>query len=399
VQEDNLKPKKEADRGKSAQQEKPAVPSVVAEGSFAQNLPQLRLLASVFDSAQEGIVITETDLDPPGPRILAVNPSFCRISGYAAEEVLGKTPRILQGPRTDRSLLDRIKPTLRAQKIFRGETYNYRKNGEEFLMRWYITPVFDESQTRVTHYVAMQQDVTEEARLRSIAQTVNAMDNMSYVFAGVRHELGNRVNSTKAALTLLRKHFDSLPRDKVISYLDAVLGELERIEYLLETLRTFSAHETVKVQALSIRKFMDQFLAVLDMSFKDKSISFDCILPEELGFVHGDSRALHQVLLNLVANGVDAVENRSDGALILRVESRGGRWLVRVEDNGVGMTVAQINDLFKPFRTTKPKGTGLGLVVSQKLVTQMGGFLHFESQLGVGTVATISLGQAPEPSS
>lgn len=337
------------------------------------------------------MVITDADLEPPGPRILAVNPAFTEITGYSAEEALGQNPRFLQGPRTEGSVLRRIRPTLESGATFEGETYNYRKNGDEFLMRWYITPITGDGGRNVTHYLAVQRDVTEDRQLQTLAQTLNSMENLGYVFAGVRHELGNPLNSAKAALTFLRQHVESLPKGKVAAYLDAALAEMDRMEYLMKTLRSFTSHELVTVRATAMEPFLEQFVSVLRVSFEDRQATLDLRVPGDPGKALADPRALHQVLLNLVSNAVDAVEGCIAPTVTLEVRRWKEQLHLTVLDNGVGMSGEQQENLFKPFHTSKVHGTGLGLVLSRKLTAQMGGTLEIISQRGAGTAATVRL--------
>ena len=86
------------------------------------------------------------------------------MTGYQAAEVLGKTPRILQGPRTERGVLDRLKVDLRERGRFLGETYDYRKDGSEFRIHWSVWPLTN-SEGAVTHYVALQRDMSPGRRL------------------------------------------------------------------------------------------------------------------------------------------------------------------------------------------------------------------------------------------
>lgn len=132
----------------------------------------LRLLESAVQQTSEAITITTAELDPPGPRIVYVNPAFTRITGYTAEEVLGKTPRILQGPKTDRAELDRMLQRLMHRQTFQGETVNYRKDGTDFIMEWYVAPLMD-STFQITHFVAVQRDVTERNRTEEEVHKLN----------------------------------------------------------------------------------------------------------------------------------------------------------------------------------------------------------------------------------
>jgi len=118
------------------------------------------LLTDAMRHAREAVLITTAELDPPGPEIVYVNEGFCRMTGYARAEVIGETPRILHGPKTDRAQLDRLRHQLSLEQPFDGETINYRKDGSEYVIEWYIVPLRDTA-GKITHWMAIQRDVTE----------------------------------------------------------------------------------------------------------------------------------------------------------------------------------------------------------------------------------------------
>ncbi|WP_421119029.1 PP2C family protein-serine/threonine phosphatase [Aquihabitans daechungensis] len=130
------------------------------------------LLAAATHVARNAVCITDADLDDPGPRIVYVNPAFERMTGYSANEVQGRNPRFLQGPATDRRVLDRLRTDLETGRSFQGETVNYRKDGTPFTMAWRIAAVRDQD-GQVTHYVAAQDDLSAlrgtQQLLRSLA--------------------------------------------------------------------------------------------------------------------------------------------------------------------------------------------------------------------------------------
>lgn len=126
----------------------------------------LRLLNSAVMQSGESILITDAELDEPGPRIVFANPAFTRMTGYAAREVLGRTPRMLAGARTDRATLRRLRETLQRGEQFEGEAINYRKDGTEYLQAWIITPLRNAA-NRVTHFVAVQRDITERQQAQA----------------------------------------------------------------------------------------------------------------------------------------------------------------------------------------------------------------------------------------
>ena len=139
---------------------------------------QLRLLESAVTTTNDAVLITEAEpIDELGPRIQYVNPAFTRMTGYTLEEVLGKTPRILQGEKTDRATLDRIRTALRNWQSVRADLINYRKDGTEFWVELSIVPIADESGW-FTHWVAVQRDISDRKLAETALQQLNELLEM-----------------------------------------------------------------------------------------------------------------------------------------------------------------------------------------------------------------------------
>ncbi len=133
---------------------------------------ELRLLEACVARLNDIILITEAEpIEGDGPRILYVNDAFVRRTGYAREEAIGKTPRILQGPKTQRDALDRIRVALKAWQPVREELINYTKSGEEFWLELDIVPLADEKGW-FTHWIAVERDISE--RKKAEAATLQA---------------------------------------------------------------------------------------------------------------------------------------------------------------------------------------------------------------------------------
>lgn len=147
------------------------------------------LLAAV-EATGEAILITSPDLDAPGPIIEYANPAFTTMTGYRAEEVLGRSPRFLQGPGTDRAALDRMKAALRAGEPYQGEAVNYRKDGSTYTVEWLITPVRDAG-GRITRWVSAQRDVTERRA---------AEDRQGMLVRELHHRVKNTLATVQAVL-------------------------------------------------------------------------------------------------------------------------------------------------------------------------------------------------------
>jgi PAS domain S-box-containing protein len=134
--------------------------------------------AAVIEAAAESILITTTDLDAPGPAIVYVNPAFERMTGWSSSEVLGKSPRIFQGPKTDHRVFSDLREKLLSRRLWEGQTINYRKDGSEFWMEWSIVPLKNEH-GKVYQYVAIQRDVSARVEAEQSLQEAQAAERVA----------------------------------------------------------------------------------------------------------------------------------------------------------------------------------------------------------------------------
>ncbi len=121
------------------------------------------LLRAAIEAIGDAVIITSPELDEPGPIIRYTNPAFTAMTGYASAEVIGRTPRLLQGPDTDPRELRRIRQELTAGGTFQGEGINYRKDGSTYVIDWLITPIRDPAGA-VTAWLSIQRDITARKR-------------------------------------------------------------------------------------------------------------------------------------------------------------------------------------------------------------------------------------------
>jgi len=150
----------------------------------------MKLLDVAVDQAKEAVLITSAQLDLPGPEILFVNPALCAMTGYSRDEIMHKTPRILQGPKSDRAMLQRLRDALGRGETFSGETVNYRKDGGEYYVEWDITPIRAAS-GEISHFLSIQRNVTA----RKLAE--DQLQEMYRQVERSRNDLGSILNELR----------------------------------------------------------------------------------------------------------------------------------------------------------------------------------------------------------
>ncbi len=142
-----------------------------------QRASELRLFHEVIEQTDNAVLVTEgTPIDEPGPRIVYANPAFVEMTGYHTDELIGRTPRILQGPETDRDTLDALRDALEAGEAWAGETVNYRKDGTPFILQWNVSPVRN-GKGEIEYWASVQRDVTEtRQRKRELRRQRNLLE-------------------------------------------------------------------------------------------------------------------------------------------------------------------------------------------------------------------------------
>ncbi|MCX7173026.1 MAG: PAS domain S-box protein [Proteobacteria bacterium] len=375
---------------------------------------QLRKLSLAVEQSPESVVITDIDA-----RIEYVNDAFVKTSGYSREEAIGKNPRILQSGKTSRQTYAALWDALTHERAWKGELYNRRKDGSEFIEFVHITPI-RQPDGNITHYLAVKEDITEKK-------------HMGEELDRHRHHLEDLVASRTAQLAEAREHADAANKAKssflanmsheIRTPLNAVLG-LARIgmrdnqgretvktyarisasgEHLLGVINGILDFSKIAAGKLKVEKRPFALFAVIDnvKSFvaahqaEAKGLApVVSLAPDLHDWVEGDSMRLAQILTNLLSN---AIKFTKSGEVRLCAARDGDRVCFRVADSGIGMSEEQLARLFQSFEqadsstTRNYGGTGLGLAISQGLAHLMGGDISVDSRPGEGSSFTLEL--------
>ena len=328
-------------------------------------------------------------LIPDGPTLSFgyVNPGFEKLFGYARSEVLGQPVGILaHGPLRPDGLL---RVDFDPKNPHRGEAVLKTKAGEKVLAEIDLRTVDLEG---LEGGVLVLRDVTAYRRLEQIAAASEVSESTGYLLAGIRHEVGNPLNSLKTTLTLLTDPSVELPAARRADYMSRALGEIKRMESLLEQMRTFNANETVQLGPVSVRHFFERLVRLVADDCAARATTIE-VAEGAAATIVADSRVLHQTMVLLLTNALDAMESSRERRIVLGCDVDARSVRVWISDTGPGMTRDQIANAQRPFVTTKVKGTGLGLPIAHRYAHLMKCRLELASVVGEGTRCTLEFEQ------
>jgi PAS domain S-box-containing protein len=373
----------------------------------------LRLLESVITNANDAVMVTEAQTPAGGPSIVYVNEAFNKMTGYTVEEVIGKTPRMLQGPKTDKKELSRIREAIKAQKTIEVEIVNYKKNGEEYWVNFTIVPVADKDGV-ITHFVAIQRDVTARRRQEEMAREKlerlvkertrelnealkkekDLVELKSKFVAIASHEFRTPLATINFATNYLKDYSERLQPLDMKRKLESIEKQVKHMTFLLDDLLTLSKSESGKTRAVARKIDIHDFFTkiVEEVLYTEKSrhnimFTFDSKVRE----VEIDEKLLRNVFINLLTNAIKFSPESSE--VSLSVQTVDDQLRISVKDHGLGIPSHEFDKIFDPFHRGSNagaiQGTGLGLSIVKKAIELLDGQLDFRSEVGKGSEFTV----------
>jgi signal transduction histidine kinase len=234
--------------------------------------------------------------------------------------------------------------------------------------------------------------VLENTRDHQRLQERERLAALGQMAAGLAHEIKNPLGAIKGAAQLLQQE----PSQQ--EFLDIIVEEVERLDGVVRSVLSYAKTDAGKAQPVDVNAVVERTCLLLSKS-PEHEVRFQLDLCDLPTFALGNAEHLRQILINLVNNAVEANQGRGVVSVTTRRERPGSEPFaeVIVADSGPGLSDEAKRGLFVPFFTTKPRGTGLGLAVTQRLVTAMGGRIEVNSRQGYGAAFTVRLPASPNP--
>ncbi|MFQ3661731.1 MAG: PAS domain S-box protein [Chloroflexaceae bacterium] len=369
---------------------------------------QLRLLETAVAQLNDMVMITEADpLDEPGPVIVFVNDAFERITGYSRAEALGRSPRFLQGPRTQRSELDRVRRALQQRELVSVQVINYTKSGREYWTEFNIVPLMN-AEGQCTHFVSIQRDITQQLELEEQLRQAQRLEAVGQLTGGIAHDFNNLLTVILGNAELLSEALAGNPDLHTLA--EIISAAAQRGSALTQHLLSFARRQALDPRAVDVNQLISGMDGLIRRALGEH-IEIRLILAPDLWPALVDPAQLESALLNLCINARDAMP--TGGALTIETTNvvldpeyadrhteviPGAYVLVAVSDTGMGIPPEHLPHVFEPFFTTKEKGkgSGLGLSMVYGFVKQSQGHITIYSEPGQGATVKLYLPRTVE---
>ena len=354
-------------------------------------------LEDIIKSTNDIVIVTEASpVDAPGPHIVYVNQAFTELTGFTAKEVIGKSPRILQGPDSDPKTRAKIREALIEKKAIRTTIVNYSKSGRKYWLDLNIIPLKNKK-GEVTHFAAIERDLTDikdaEEEIKKKNKQLQELNQTKNKFLGIAsHDLRNPLYLIRSFSEVLKDGSVGDLNVKQKELLNKIFDSSNYMRSLLENLLDISKIESGKIdlnkKVQNLNALATTQLELNQLLANKKNIRLH-LSPGNIPQVAFDENALVQVMGNFIGNAIKF--SPPDTPIHVLTEKQGSHVKFSVKDEGPGLSDEDQKLLFGEFQTlsSKPTGgeksTGLGLAIVKKIIILHGGEVGVESRVGEGS--------------
>ncbi len=346
------------------------------------------LIETVFNSIQEGIIVT----DAKG-RITYVNDAACNLFGFEADGSIGKRLDERVRGLDWESLSNSTGAISRDMEIF------YPANK---FINFYVVPLLIErrekrSRARFSHaepvgHAMILRDITESRRSTEKTIESERLNALTLLAAGVAHEIGNPLNSLHIHLQLMERTVRKLSgreRDELQESIDIARSEISRLDSIVTQFLRAIRPSKPQLHPENVNTIVEEAVRFFTPEIQDRDIVVEQELRSDLPLLELDRDQMKQAFYNIIKNSFEAMKRR--GILRIRTDIDVTHVLVSFTDTGGGMSAETLSRVFEPYYTTKQSGSGLGLLIVRRIVREHGGELAIESDEGKGITLTLRL--------
>src|SRR5437762_120919 len=366
-------------------------------------------LETVFNAIHEGIIVTDSN-----GRVTYLNDAACKLFGLEAADAIGKRLDERVRGLDWRALTQSVGPLSRDMEIF------YPANR---FINFYIVPLMIEHREAVdvatpvraaredpasagygeesrpvatvagqVGHVIILRDITESRRTAQQAIESERVNALTLLAAGVAHEIGNPLNSLHIHLQLMERAVQKLSdgaKGELQQSIDVARSEVNRLDSIVTQFLRAIRPSRPQLRPENLNVIIEEAVRFFTPEIQDHDVVVEQELRADLPLLQVDRDQMKQAFYNVIKNSLEAMNRR--GALRIQTDLDDTNVLIRFMDTGAGMSAENLSRVFEPYFTTKPAGTGLGLLIVRRIVREHGGELSIESSEGKGLTLTIRL--------
>ncbi len=240
-------------------------------------------------------------------------------------------------------------------------------------------------------YLFIMEDVTKIEHLERNIAEIKRFTSIGGIISHIRHSVGNAVNALKCSLQVLEHLYDNIDDSKRKEFLKRALGEIERMESLLTTLREFSRYEAIGSFELNLTKLILDNVEIFDNYCKNAGVDFKCECEEREFIIKGDKLSIVAALTEIIDNAIESMEGSPEKELLFKYSVKDEEAIIKITDKGSGIEENHLHKVAEPFFTTKRDRAGLGLYQAAKIIKTQGGDVAFKVEKAGGTTVKIIL--------
>ncbi len=359
---------------------------------------RLKLLETVITQTKDTVIITEASgINTDIPNIVYVNPAFTKMTGYAAEDVIGKSPTIFMSKYSVKNELKKLAEALKKKEEFSFESINKRRNGEEYWVNFMMIPITDKDNIH-SHWISIQRDISVEKErekerehlISELTQNNKDLKQFSYITS---HNLRAPLSNLTGLLNLVEDiPIENLELKEIINGFSKSTNQLNETINDLVNVIIIKDSPSIQKENIVIKDIFENVFNQLSFLIRLKKPIIKMNLDEK-ETINLNKSYIESILLNLMTNSLRYFDPKKQLKIQIASKKTDNETILTFKDNGIGIDLERNKDkifgLYQRFHDY-PDSKGLGLYLVKSQVESMGGKISVESHVGEGTTFTIT---------
>lgn len=347
-----------------------------------KKLSQEAYLHLFFEHANDCIAVFDLE-----NRIIDINPAFEEVYGWKRFECIGKVITLVP-PENKIDADNRYFDLLKGKSVKLLKTKDMRKDGTVFNVAISLSPIYDRNGKMVAISV-ISRDISHEKENERLILQSEKLKLTGAIAAGVAHEVRNPLTAISGFVQMMNNDKDS----PYHAYTEIIQSEIERIDLIISEFLVLSKLQAEQLKNVSIDDIVKNISNFFHLEFLKYGITFSLNMHSHQNIILANENKLKQVFINIIKNAIDAIDIHDvQGVIDLSIHRDAHNTIhISIFDNGIGMSENLLTRVFEPFYTTKADGTGLGMIITNKIIQDHGGKIEIDSKVNSGTTIHIKL--------